>query len=38
MAVALISILLVIFSSVSILMVEPPLENSNIKNAEDALW
>jgi voltage-gated potassium channel len=37
-AVALISILLVIFSSISILMIEPPAANSNIKDAEDALW
>ncbi len=37
-AVVMISILLVIFSSISILTVEAHLPNSNIKNAEDAIW
>ncbi|MFC0775282.1 potassium channel family protein [Terrimonas alba] len=37
-AVALISILLVIFSSIAILTVEADLPNGNIKNAEDAIW
>jgi voltage-gated potassium channel len=37
-AVALISILLVIFSSIAILTVEGDLPGGNIKNAEDAIW
>jgi len=37
-AVALLSVLLVIFSSITILLFEPQQPNGNIKTAEDALW